>query len=69
MSESVTVQKKKRLPQWLTPFHVLGGAERIRTADLHAANVPLSQLSYCPAILLQVIKNLPQSSNLMPQTF
>ncbi len=25
-----------------------GGAERDRTADLHVANVALSQLSYCP---------------------
>jgi hypothetical protein len=27
---------------------IFGGAERARTADLHVANVPLSQLSYCP---------------------
>ena len=35
-------------PFELTPCWTLGGADRIRTGDLHAANVPLSQLSYCP---------------------
>jgi hypothetical protein len=29
----------------------IGGADRIRTGDLHAANVPLSQLSYCPVFV------------------
>ena len=30
------------------PRDILSGAERDRTADLYVANVPLSQLSYCP---------------------
>lgn len=51
---------KSNDPSILNPFWVAtmkteyfsntldGGAERDRTADLHVANVALSQLSYCP---------------------
>ena len=35
------------LPE-ITGWGTNGGAERIRTADLHVANVALFQLSYCP---------------------
>jgi hypothetical protein len=38
-----------------SPFS-LGGAERDRTAGLHVANVPLSQLSYCPVIYKKRIR-------------
>jgi hypothetical protein len=30
------------------PSGQISGAERVRTADLYLAKVPLSQLSYCP---------------------
>ena len=39
---------KKRGTQNGSPLHLIGGADRIRTGDLHVANVPLSRLSYCP---------------------
>ena len=44
---SVADSKTGRIP--LRPeSQISNGAERARTADLYVANVPLSQLSYCP---------------------
>lgn len=43
----MTTQRARDIPG---PFQS-GGAERDRTADLYVANVPLSQLSYCPIVM------------------
>ena len=44
-----------RHPIDVQPLGILGGAERDRTVGLQSAILALSQLSYCPTILLEVI--------------
>jgi hypothetical protein len=44
-----------RHPINVQPLEILGGADRDRTGDLQSAILALSQLSYCPTILLEVM--------------
>jgi hypothetical protein len=43
-----------RHPINVQPLEILGGADRDRTGDLQSAILALSQLSYCPKIMLKV---------------
>ena len=60
-----------RGPQQERAKEILGGDERIRTADPHVANVVLSQLSYIPIYVIFYIAVFPktQGLHLMIRTF